>query len=79
MLINVSRWDIWFGRRRDARRCPIARAIRKQLPKGSIVIVDPIIITINDHDHDTPIVARDFMRAFDEGSKVKPITFEIND
>lgn len=55
--------------------CPIAFALQRVTNKA--VTVGYTTCTINNKDYDLPIGAKHFIREFDNGALVSPISFEM--
>lgn len=78
MKVKVTQKDIDNGKAKDCRTCPIAQAIRRTNP-NKVIIVDRDIIYIDKKLYSTPQKASTFINLFDDGDKVKPIDFELNE
>lgn len=72
-MISVRQEDIDNGKPFDSELCPIGLAVQRALKYIKLsklsrnVLIQPI-----------PFVATDFMRRFDKGEIVQPISFPIN-
>ena len=82
MKIEVTQHDIDCGVRGEYSLCPIARAVKRKINGEVIVFGDDIsifttMIIIRRYSYyKLPQKAKDFIKRFDEGKKVKPFTFE---
>ena len=82
MKIEVTQHDIDYGVRGEYSLCPIARAVKRKINGEVIVFGDDIsifttVIIIRRYSYyKLPQKAKDFIKRFDEGKKVKPFTFE---
>lgn len=87
VTIEVTPEDIAAGVPVTSRYCPIAFAVKRVFPKAFSVSVSPIDITIGRGGlvgrptdvmahYRLPMSASRFIRAFDAGGQVEPITFE---
>jgi len=74
--INVTREDIQKGRRGVCSSCPIALALRRAFSTDK-VDVDSFFLTIGFSAYMTPLIAVEFMAAFDRGEAVEPISFSL--
>jgi hypothetical protein len=80
MLIEVTVEDIEEGKREDCNNCPVARAISRTLNRPSREIaVDGVFIEVAGDSFHTPFLVIDFIRAFDDGEPVYPISFTLGD
>ena len=84
MKITVTPLDIVAGARGEPCSCPIALAIRRQIP-GSDPLVTPEEVGIEWDDrrvdypaYDLPQEARDFIGRFDAGLPVDPFEFDLD-
>ena len=77
MRINVTQLDIQRGLPRLARKCPIARAIRRATGYHLKVSVTTGRIIRGRRKSDLPRLAQDFIRNFDQDRPVTPIAFEL--
>lgn len=78
MLIEVTQDDIEMGVGGDSAECPIARTLtRMGLPNPE---VDEYEISYGERTYsELPEAVREFIRSFDEGQDVKPLTFTLDD
>ena len=81
MKIEVTQHDIDYGVRGEYSLCPIARAVKRKINGEVIVFGDDISFFTTDiirrySYYKLPQKAKDFIKRFDEGKKVKPFTFE---
>jgi len=78
--ITVTANDIARGVRGRACECPIAHAFMREFHLGHVIVT---YVCVWDCDTDRswglPPAASKFMRAFDDGLTVQPITFETGD
>lgn len=87
MLIEVTQADITRGTPSCSWGCPIAYAIERALPEclgrpGMSVHVFYTSVSVSDWNeeiasHRLPKVAREFVKRFDRGHRVKPFAFEL--
>lgn len=81
MIIEVSRHAISAGIRSSPMNCPVALALSKYL--GKTISVEPFEgefcwrEAYSATKHRLPKEAVDFIRAFDAGKDVAPITFDV--
>ncbi len=79
MKIDLTQDEIDRGNPRSYTTCPVALAMRRCLKLGTpgiLVGIRPGIIGLADGGYEMPKEVADFVRAFDAGKPVKPITFE---
>ena len=81
MKIEITQHDIDYGVRGEYSLCPIARAVKRKIYGKVTVSGDHISIFTTDiirrySYYKLPQKAKDFIKRFDEGKKVKPFTFE---
>lgn len=76
MKVSVTQKDIDEGTKRNCRKCPIAKALQRIIPNKDI-IVEGSIIWIDNKVFLAPTKADAFVKAFDKGEKVKPISFVL--
>ena len=76
LTVNVTKQDIKAGIRRNMRRCPIARAVRRT-SRRRYVVVGGQHVDIGGQLLRLPALARDFVRSFDDHQRVVPITFTL--
>ena len=76
MLISVTAEDIKEGRPRLPHKCPIARAATRETGRTCLVGTRTFKCGFDPYIR-LPKKARDFVRNFDAGKKVKPISFRI--
>lgn len=90
MLIEITQENILNGVREDACRCPIALAFRRvftldadeiEVDEGEVIffVIEPghSLYSCN-RPIKLPSEAQNFVREFDAGHVVKPISFEFN-
>jgi hypothetical protein len=79
VAVEVTTGGIKLGVRKDAEKCPIARALKYLKFKVSEVSDDGIDFTYKGVDYHaaTPKSASKFIERFDGGKPVKPFTFNI--
>src|SRR5437870_489209 len=82
--VTVTKEDIQKGRFKNGERCPIARAAKRVLKNVNFVARTKIDFLSRDDEglthvesHHTSRAASRFVRAFDNGGKVKPFTFQM--
>ena len=83
--IQVTENDIDSGAQDSPTDCPIARALRRACPNSQFVYVGDDFASLNRipcelsncKQIDLPEVAREFVRQFDKGGDVEPISFEM--
>lgn len=80
--VKVTKKLIENGEQCDPVLCPVARAIKKKLPKYKEITVGPkkVYITKNEivkYRAKLPIEAAQFINHFDRGLEVEPIEFEL--
>jgi hypothetical protein len=80
--IHVTQEDIDKGIRGDCKRCPVARAIERELPSASDIEVHGYIIAFWYDGEYIQIkgsgeLAR-FVYEFDDGKKLKPFEFTLD-
>ena len=78
MRPRVTLDEINNGKRCDSSNCPIALAIKREMP-NSRVAVGCYYVVIDGEASILPTNAAVFLRAFDCGDPVEPFEFEIND
>lgn len=87
LRVEVTRYHINNGRRKDCRKCPIAIAMTPLLPAGYFAIVGPITTMIrmmlgnDDVFVDSvmmPSVVHQWISAYDAGEPMGPFAFEID-
>lgn len=90
MLINVTAECIANGKPYRSQCCPIALAVKNIFPDarmsvgpGTIYVSFPGLLIMdvyfNDRRFDVPLIARKFMREFDQGNPVEPFSFEATE
>jgi hypothetical protein len=80
MLIEVTAEDIEGSTREDCQDCAVARAICRTLRlPASAVWVDGVFLTVIGRDYRTPDHVNAFIRDFDAGDPVSPISFTLGD
>lgn len=78
LWINVTPDDIAFGTPRSGLSCPIARAIKRELPPGVNVSVGVETGMVSGLGvFHLPEKAREFIQRLDRRLSVKPIVFSI--
>lgn len=75
--VDVKRRDIWFGSRRNAERCAIARAVKRMFPGARVCVSGRIGLVINGSLWSLPVEALQFINRFDNDGKGSPFTFRI--
>jgi hypothetical protein len=80
MRITVTIEDIEAGRRYDPVRCPVARALRRS--GMAYFTVMESAVRLRDEEHYggllvLPGTVQDWIRGFDRGEPVEPISFEL--
>lgn len=82
MIINVTERDILNGRSGHCYLCPVAKAAYRKL--GNVTVTTKNIYQRDGKGHliavfPLPNEVTDFINAFDEGKKVVPFKFKIED
>lgn len=81
-LIRITRKLVKEGISNNAFECPIAKGIREFKPKAVVVSSWRRGLVwregINFQDRTLPKNAKEFIKAFDKGMKVKPFNFYID-
>lgn len=89
LIVTVTQEDIDHGTQGDCARCPIARAVVRELapyyPDDAVVhaTVGSLAATYTDssehpeYAYELSQAAREFIRAFDTGHSVKPALFTL--
>lgn len=77
MKITLTQEDIDAGIKEDCRKCPLARAIEKVYP-GKVQMFEQGVY-LDNRVYPLPLVAEQFVHAFDRGGPVGPIEFEISE
>ena len=79
VTITVTNKDIREGRPMNAGACPIARAAQREFPDCQVLVGGYInVVRKGLHtNYELPPEASSFVRLFDAGMPVKPITFEV--
>lgn len=81
MRIEVIQDDIDQGCPEDTGDCPVARALLRQVPSISGVLVDGAELVMRFPSFcvsvPTPGIVRDFIEQFDAGEHTEPFTFEF--
>lgn len=85
ITIDVTAEHIKKGKRKNCKLCPIALAARGVIPEDWIW-VDQCALTVRVDGPDIPSYpsyslpedAQEFIRRFDQGYEVEPISFEID-
>jgi len=77
--IEVTNFDIRNGKREQVDRCPIARAVRRELKATCICIAATIDFRIKDEEFsaELPGKASVFIDRFDARMPVKPFSFYL--
>lgn len=80
MKITVTQADIEEGRPYNCNLCPVALAVSRafRVPQHA-VSVDGLFITVNDQNYDPPALVDEFIQAFDDGKKVIPFSFDLDE
>ena len=76
MKITVERRHIWNGRKDDPKYCPVATAMREIL-KRDLEINGDTCFTEDRKRIDLPNSAKEWIKGFDEGKQMEPITFSV--
>ena len=79
MRINVTPRDIRLGISHHVQFCPVARAVVRHAMDRGWVLVDSERIMFDNLDFETPVAAREWLKRFDEGKPVSPISFELKE
>jgi hypothetical protein len=79
--IQVTQEDIDIGVKGSSTQCPIARAITR-LGYADVIVGASIDFYTNSyhedyHNYPTPVIALDFIDAFDYSEPVEPFEFEL--
>ena len=80
-MINVTATDIRLGKRKDPRRCPVFRAIRRSI--GGYIYVGNNAVQIRSHPSNVATVVALPMRVdaaitrYDRTGKMKPFSFKL--
>lgn len=77
-IINVTAKHIAEGLKGDACWCPIARAIRDQVPSEEEVYVFPAGVSVAGGTTMLPDEALRFVQDFDAGLSVEPFSFALD-
>jgi len=77
MYIKVTQEDINNGQCGSPRRCMVARAIHRYLPKATVDVTRFAIISIDGKENSVPLSSRvvNFIYDYDNGRTVKPFKF----
>jgi hypothetical protein len=79
ITISVTPEDIKLGTKLSCKRCPIARAIKRQVKNGVAAEVSFDMFSLNYNgvveEGFLPKKATDFVFRFDDGKSVKPFAF----
>jgi hypothetical protein len=80
--VDVTAEDIKDGEQRECSKCPLALALIRALPAAENVQVGPWTAKMLDKDMrrwftSLPVTAMNFVRHFDEGGWVVPISFDL--
>lgn len=80
--INVTKKDIRYGKRGEARNCPIARACKRAGLKqvnvlGYQVYAAQALVDYDERTFKMPIKAQRFVKSYDNGEKVSPFSFTL--
>jgi hypothetical protein len=82
VVIRVSRDDIRKGKIESSEYCPIARAVKRMVIKGTKVSVCQDVIDLKnealDSDENLSNPEESFVRRFDNGEKVSPMEFTLD-
>lgn len=76
MKITVTKGDIRLGRKRDAGKCPVARAARRTMRSNKLT-VDGVLIWSDNNYVRLPAKAIKFILDFDSRKTVKPFSFTV--
>jgi len=79
MRIEVQQQDIDCGVKEDGSSCAIAQAIARILGTRNIEVCDANYIKIDGTRYTAPYVINRFIEAFDSGSPVDTIEFELEE
>lgn len=85
ITVKVTKTDIAKGNRNAGCACPIARALKRRLPKSTDIYVHPDIVCLWLRQRaqtsmkiaELPFPARTFVQRFDRGQPVEPFTFNL--
>lgn len=83
MRVEVTAADLASGQPKQCTRCPVALALRRQVPGARFVLVNDVTISVYADDREepdvypTPGVVADFIVEFDLGLKRKPFAFTL--
>ncbi len=79
MLIRVTWWDIFWGKRNSATNCAVARALKRRLGVD-YVSVKMNVISVgrgNVCDYDTPMEVKIFIEGFDSRKFTYAFSFDF--
>lgn len=76
-LITVTDDHIKQGVKRECTLCPVALAIRSQLPDSNIDVYRSTFLIAAGHIIKAPESVRKFIDKFDKGMDVKPFSFYL--
>jgi hypothetical protein len=77
MKIKTNYSDLAKGKRRSARDCPVALAIRRYIGDKDVTVSVDGYVLIEGHKYSLPDHVRRFISLFDENIDVSPIEFEL--
>lgn len=77
MRVQVTQDDIAHGTRKNACKCPVARALMRQTA-NSFWSVSPSRMSCDNRHYTSPKSVVQFIHDFDRGRPVKPFEFELD-
>ena len=80
MTIHMKRRDVWFGVRKSPARCPVARALNRATG-DRWAVYDGCAMKMFERPirlHPLPELVTRFVRGFDSGATVTPLSFEFH-
>ena len=78
--VQVTAVDIMYGKRHEPYACPIALAIKRQIPEAQNVAVRRNVVRWGEGCWATMSRAgQRFVRRYDDGREVKPITIVLTE
>ena len=78
--VEVTQEDIEQASRASASTCPIARAVKRATGANRVTVYDAILIDGEDFEkYHTPPEAFEWLKRYDDGHKVEPISFTLKD
>jgi len=80
MKVRITQDDIDNGEQKDVNECPIALALKRRNYKN-VQVANTVLLIENNEEEMTgcslPENAIEFIKLFDKGKPVKPLTIEI--